>query len=508
MKYKSFVWSGAIILIVGLVAYSNTFKVPFVFDDRQSIMSNEAIRQVSFAPADLIGSTRSVTYFTFSLNYFFGRFNVVGYHLVNLGIHVSSAWAAGWLAYQLSRKTQTARQSRTVGLVVGLLFVSHPVQTQAITYLVQRLASLTTLFYLLALISYVHWRQGKRAIGWAGLSLLITVLAMHSKESAVTLPVAILGMEWMLFSKSWRRLIGRLPSLVPWLATGLIIPLSLLGAHGWLFGAGSFSDFIGGISLQTISQASTMNPIVSRTSYALTQLPVLVTYMRLLLWPVNQQIDYWFPAVDSLFDVRVIAALVIVAGVLFFGWWLARQGRKLAAFGIGFFFLTLLPESSFFPLSDIIFEHRLYLPFLGFALLVGDLTWPQLTTRAGGMKRGGLILMLLVLATLMMATYRRNTVWQSEITLWYDAASKAPQNARAHLNLSSAYMAAGNLTLAQEAVEAAQQANPNFPGIEYKLGVIAQRQGNRVAAAQYFERAMTRGGPFAVEARVQLEQMK
>ncbi|MCJ7748117.1 MAG: hypothetical protein MUP27_10260, partial [Desulfobacterales bacterium] len=173
-KWQSFPFHHliAVALIVGvaLVAYSNTFYVPFQFDDRPNIMSNPNI-QIKVFTWDrlerLIKNTykesiRVFSYFTLALNYYFGEFNVFGYHLVNFIIHVASGiFLYGFLilTFRLpSLKEKYGPISYKVALFTGLIFISHPIQTQSVTYIVQRMASMAGMFYLLSMVLYIKGR--------------------------------------------------------------------------------------------------------------------------------------------------------------------------------------------------------------------------------------------------------------------------------------------------------------------------------------------------------------
>ncbi|MHB8709188.1 MAG: hypothetical protein ACYC9I_09960, partial [Desulfuromonadales bacterium] len=249
-----------ILLIVGLgiLAYSNSFGVPFVLDDLESIVQNEAIRSLgNFLPGGAgldFHFRRWVAYFSFALNYRFGGLGVTGYHLVNLVVHLGTAA----LVYALVRLTfrtpvlagsRLSPQAGIVALLAALFFVVHPVQTQAVTYIVQRLTSLCTFFYLLSLVLYAWGRLrmeeslGRDTTGngtgqppvpsprsplfwlpFAG-SLLAAVLAMFTKEIAFTLPLAALLFEFSFFRGEHRK---RLLLLLPLLLTLAIIPMLVL----------------------------------------------------------------------------------------------------------------------------------------------------------------------------------------------------------------------------------------------------------------------------------------
>lgn len=455
-----------LILVLGTLAYANTFGVPFVLDDLESITRNDIIRDLgNYLPG---GSgydflfRRWVGYFTLALNYHAGGLDVGGYHLFNLVVHLSAAL----LLYVLLRLTfrtpflhgsQLAPRADTVALLGALFFLVHPVQTQAVTYTVQRLTSLCTLFYLLALVLYVAARlslsppaqestitPGLTSKRWRlplllGGSVLAALLAMHTKEIAFTLPIAALLYEGCFFRGAWQ---PRALMLLPLLLTLAIIPVLVLTG-------GELSP--DHVLLQTRTD-------IPRLHYLLTQLPVIVTYLRLLVLPIGQNLDYDYPLYTTFLTPPVflsallLTAIGALAGYLFLasrpGPAASRQpsdpALRLIAFGVAWFFLTLAVESSLVPLADVIFEHRLYLPSIGlFAALAVAV---RLATRKSAGWPGGRLPILaaaLVIVILTVATWQRNQIWQSEIRLWQDVVKKSPGKARPWYNLGTHLTDAG-----------------------------------------------------------------
>ena len=381
--------SGLTILLaflLGSVLYANTFEAGFYFDSLKGIQDNIHIR----SPLNLRSlwqhyPIRFFTYLSFALNYHFGKLEVFGYHVVNVTIHVLNGFLVWGLAY-LTLKTPAmagagglARHKEWIALASALLFVAHPIQTQAVTYIVQRYTSLATLFYLLSLVMYLQARllnqrretSGPRRVP-SGLcylvALLSAVLAMITKEISFTLPVILVLYEllfWGSFLRKsravdWKRLAG----LVPFLGTLAIIPWALLREADK-----SPGDMIGGLG--ALSQET---EAISRGDYLLTQFRVLVTYLRLLFLPVNQNLDYDYPISRS-FDFPVVFSLLLLSLILGMAVYLlslsrqpGRSGLRVLAFGVFWFFITLSVESSVIPIRDVIYEHRLYLPSVGVVL--------------------------------------------------------------------------------------------------------------------------------------------
>jgi hypothetical protein len=284
-----------LILICILFAYSSTYDVPFILDDVRNIVKNPKIRDLSyFFEIDALRPSRYLGFLTFALNFHVHGLDVVGYHAVNLTIHIINALLVYALVL-LTLKTPWLRDRFGTNHLIpylplgaGLLFAVHPLQTQAVTYIVQRFASLATLFYLGSLVLYSRARLAQTkgpSIAWYVGSVLCAVCAMKTKEIAFTLPVMIVLYELFFFRG---KLVKRFMVLVPLLLTMLIIPLSILGVDRPL------GEIIGDIGDATQAQST-----LSRWEYLATQGRVIMTYLRLVVLPVNQNLDYDYPVSRS-----------------------------------------------------------------------------------------------------------------------------------------------------------------------------------------------------------------
>src|SRR5574341_571468 len=224
----------AAVALIGLAAYANAFGGAFVFDDKPQIRDNLALRDLGALVSwngFLRFPQRWVAQVTFALNQWIGGLAPVGYHAVNVAIHLANALLVHALIVLAFRTPRLARSTlaphaRAIAFVAAALFVTHPIQTQAVTYVVQRMTSLAALFYLAAVVLYLRWRLGAasgnragRAAGYASV-LAAIVLAMLTKEIALTLPFAIALVELSLLEPARRDLFA----LVPILVTLTIVP--------------------------------------------------------------------------------------------------------------------------------------------------------------------------------------------------------------------------------------------------------------------------------------------
>ncbi len=483
----------ALLFAVGLAAYWNTFDTPFQWDEKPLIEENPIVRDLGYfaSPSSAKGlphhgalTRRYVGFLSFALNYRLHGLDVTGYHVVNLSIHLLNA-ALLYAIVLLSFKTPALRDAllgKTAGrvaLFASLLFVAHPVQTEAVTYIFQRLASLAAFFSLLSLAAYLRSRLAAGARGRWGfmaLSVLAAVLAMKTKENAFTLPLAIALYEFLFFTgpKGPRAL-----RLVPILLTLIIIPLSLTGHGGH------------GLASATRGYAA-----YGRGEYLLTQFPVIVLYLRLLFLPVNQNVDHHFPLYGSFSAPDVAASFGLLCLILAAAVYMLYRSRRLpdlrlAAAGIFWFFLALSVESSVIPLPMLVNEYRLYLPSAGafWAVSTGAFL---LAERIGSKRARGFALLTLALIPLVLAsaTHARNRVWQSKIRLWEDVAGKSPLNERAHYNLANSYLSEGLMEKAVEHYEIALQLNPEHESSHNNLGIAFQEQGDYQKAIEHFDAAV------------------
>jgi tetratricopeptide (TPR) repeat protein len=495
---------GLTLLVVAI--YSNSFSVPFQFDDKPNIVDKPLIKQLSNFLT--FSGSRYVGFLTFALNYHVGRLNPFGYHLVNLLIHLINGGLVALLVLLLCRvadrpplaadaaaaSTSAPQTASWIALTTAALFLVHPVQTEAVTYIVQRFASLAALFYLLTVICYLRWRispAARQRYLWYGAALLSTVLAMKTKENTFTLPFMLLLVECVFFGLPTRR---RWLSLLPFLLTLAIIPLSLHMVHL------SLHDTLGNGKTRFASDITD----ISRPDYLFTQFRVIVTYLRLLILPIHQNLDYDYPVYHSLFQLPVflsfLALLGLGGGAL---WLLLRKAAssttedpitspiiKLAAFGVLWFFLTLSIESSIIPIRDVIYEHRLYLPSVGLFLAASALLFGRAERRR--LWVGAAVgLVVLVLAV---ATYERNTIWQSEQSLWQDVVRKSPRKARGHSNLGASFADQEQWTEALGEYQIALTLHPNqetFTAIQTNLGNAYTSLGRLDAAQQAYTAAIS-----------------
>lgn len=424
--------------------YSNTFEASWHLDDYPNIVRNTRLQVDDFSFDALSGSVRHpsngniwrpVAYLTFAVNRHFGHLNVFGYHLVNLFIHILVACllysTVLWLYRSPALQNWNGKEVHFIALLAAGLWAANPIQTQAVTYIVQRMASLACLFYLLSLNLYVRGRLSRKRrlshVYYGGCALSF-ILGLGSKENAIMLPAALLLTEALFFQdlrlKDVQKRLGRIGAVI-----GLVI-----GVTGvLLFMQGRLPNLLvpqGGFDYSPLQRL-------------LTQPRVLLFYIGQIFYPVPTRLSivHEFEISTSLFSPwSTLPALVVIGGLIGFGLIQARK-RPILSFAILFFFLNHLIESTVLPL-ELIFEHRNYLPSL-FAFVPVAAGVQRILDRYRDQKhpffRIGAAFVTLLLIGLGTSTYIRNFAWSTERSLWTDAHRKAPGSARPLNNLAWGY---------------------------------------------------------------------
>ena len=472
-------WPAQLVLlaVATLAVYAHTLSVPFYLDDYSSIRDNSLIYHwQGFEALRRFGPLRVLCYLTFALTYKLAHFQPPLYHAGNIKIHLLAGFAVFGLARGLLRTPRLAPRVRPLvrtwlPAFAAALFLLHPLQTQAVTYTVQRLASMAALFYIAALAAYVQARlaaAGPARALWVAACVACAAAALFTKENTATLPLAFLLVEATLFEHPrgrWAALAG-----VALAELALVWVIAALA-----FGRNPFSP-------AALAGLTSQSPGIPRLAYFATQMPVLWTYLRLFLWPAGLHLDYAVTLERGFTSVPV--ALALAGHLVLIGLALALARRQpLISFGILFYYLAHAVESSVIPIPELAFEHRTYLPDLGLCLVAGWLL-VALASRAWG-GRAVAVTAAALLVTLGGLTARRNELWRDPVAFWRDNVRLAPAKARAWGNLGKALLEAGQPEPAANALREAlrlQQA-----GIGSASGA-AMDAVNLVAALQMLKR--------------------
>ena len=475
-------WAGllcaAALAAAAVAAYSQTFAVPLLYDDTPTIAGNPTIRhweRVLAPPNDTTAGGRPVLNLSLAINYALGGTSVWGYHALNLSIHV----AAGLALFGIIRRTRAKGEGRAalaVAFSTSLLWLLHPLQTEAVTYIVQRAESLMGLFYLLTLYGFIRGAQaaGRSAPLWFGLCVACCAMGMGTKEVMASAPLVVLLYDRTFvagsFKEAFRR---RLRVHAALAATWLLLAFLVISSHGRGGTAGSGAG-------------------VEAWRYGLTQFQAIARYLRLCFWPHPLVFDYGTTLARPSLGLLARASLVILLMATTL-WALVR--RPAAGFLGACFFAILAPSSSIVPVAtETMAEHRMYLPLAAVLALCVCLVHRR-------MGRAAVPLCLVLAAALAVATWRRNEAYQDAVTLWKDTAASCPGNERAHANLGAAWLEVpGHERDAVGEYEEALRLAPGDAQIRNDLGSIFLRLPGRRgdAIAQYEEALRLRPGYFEV----------
>ncbi len=419
------------LILLGCLIYSNSFSGEFVCDDFGSILAHkDALAGFHLGKLWSAYDTRIVGGLSFAFNYALGGVNVPGYHIVNLLIHILNAILVYHLVLQMLT-SPVMRQSRLTPLrdetafFSSLIFLAHPLQTQAVSYIVQRYISLATLFFLAALICYGRARRDGKIRDYAAAGLLALV-SMATKEAVCILPLVIVIYDLVFWGggkgDKRRRLVI--------LSGGVILAVTVL----LLARAREEQKLFVLLDAPAVPNA---------WHYFLTELNVLRTYLRMLVWPYPQSHSYDYALRWSLFDAGTVFSIGLLAALSVFAVWLLRRGNRVLGFGIVWYFVTILPQVVFVVMygkygAGFMYDHWQYLPLAGFSFFL-----------AGGAgyllkdERPRRMVLIAVVTVFCVLTFQRNRVWRTEVSLWEDVVRHNPKTLLNHFALGRAYQNKG-----------------------------------------------------------------
>ncbi|MBI3312696.1 MAG: tetratricopeptide repeat protein [Candidatus Omnitrophica bacterium] len=486
-----------LLAVFGFLAYQNSFSVPFIFDDRSIILTGNDFIHRPPVWSQGIWLKRSLTNLTFALNYFLHGETLWGYHFVNLMIHICNSF----LIFEIVRKTLStvilphkgtaltshklsneshglrpkAEESRNeilryaqddvLAFSTALLWLVHPLATQAVTYTVQRQESLMGFFYLATLYSFIRSEEGNHSWGWKISAVLSCILGQMSKEIMATAPLMILAYDRLFISGSFMRAVknkiifyGALFSSWYMLFTGL--PLTASESMGFAMG-------------------------ISPWEYLRTQPGVILHYLKLSIVPFPLCFDYLWPVAVDLED--ILLPSTVVGSLAMASLW-AFWKKNPASFCGVWFFLILAPTSSIFPLLDLAAEHRMYLPLAGLVSFTVAAFYRLFQTR---IKPVFFLIPVFTLAGLLTAmTWARNQDYKNEEMIWKDVLRQRPENYRAHYNLATYYREHDK---DQEAIPYFVNAiglKPSYADAQNSLGSVMHRHGQIEIARNHYRMAL------------------
>ena len=493
--------SPALFLIVVLLtffAYARSLHGPLILDDISHINSSKLEHITRYFSL----SSRSVAMASFALNYYLSGLNLVAFKITNIILHIFSAL----LVFYLTRLTlnlpsikdrygwsEDDRTPAFIALLTATLFLLHPIQTAAVSYMVQRMAVMAAMFSFAAMIMYVKGavNTGRKSLYFYACSVLFLILAIFSKENAVmVLPLLILYDFVFISSFRWGEFRKR------------FIPIAVLGvilgsAAAYYFHIGGFIGKIVTLSLNPYKPIGTfgwsgMDIYWTPVEFVLTELRIVSRYIFLLLFPLPSFMVFDYSNVypvskDLLHPVTTLFSLCFLLLMFFCA---VRYIKKfpLISFGIIWYLVTISLESFIAIGLDPYFEHRNYLPSYGIFLALPSLL-VYVDKTAVRVKEGTVVLVLaLVLSVL---TFIRNGVWGNGMLLWEDAMKKAPNSARAHISLGFEYASRGLQDQAIEQYLIGLNLKPDVPTARYNLGNSYMAKGLMDKAIEQYRMAIS-----------------
>jgi Tfp pilus assembly protein PilF/ABC-type tungstate transport system substrate-binding protein len=473
----------SLLAVIVVLIYTPSLTTPYIFDDLSNIRDNPHIRIPALSLKNLAWAgfhspiaNRPVANISFALNYYIHGYNPVGFHVVNILIHI----ATGFFLYFLAKATLATPALKAgygrfgwIPFFTVFIWIVHPLQTQSVTYLVQRMNSLAAMFYILSMLLYARFRLTVTTRSkWLlfGGCVVSGLLAFGTKEISATLPGFIILYEWYFFqgsSRQWRR-----SHLLILLGAGLVIVLISLA----YFKNAPIARILSSYNHRDFT-------LVERV---LTEFRVVIFYISLLIWPRPSRLnlDHDFALSYSLTDpITTLLAFLVILALIILAVLTARR-NPLLSFGILWFFGNLVIESSVIGL-ELVFEHRNYLPsMLAIMALVA------LVFRYSKPVWLAVIPLCIAGTVFTVWTFERNRVWADEITLYQDCAAKSPAKARAQNNLGVAFIRHGRLAEAVAQFHKALALKPDYGDAHYNLGSVMARQGNLEQAIYQFKESL------------------
>lgn len=427
-QYRPGVAASALLAAAAVVAYAGSFQGAFQFDDYRVIVGSAQAHTLEAWLGGLHDGLRPLLKLSYLANWTAGA-GLFGFHLFNLLVHFANGCLVYVLARQFGERVAPWRDWQWPALAAALLFIVHPVHSEAVTYVSGRSSSLMTLFYLSALSAYARAGAAGGHGRYTLLSLGLFALALLVKESAVVFPLALLAWEWAARSPR-RAIVARQWPF--WLLSALGAAVLVLHPRYWA------------IIWESLRALSLHDGF-------LTQLHGAAILLGQLLWPAQLNIDPDFSPVREVAavwpELACFLALLVTA-------WRCRDARPWVSLGIAWAMLHLMVLNTVFVRADLVNERQLYWADWGlFLVLAAEIERRVAKTWAWA------ILLALVFA-LTWVTIERNHVYRSEIALWEDTVAKSPAKARAHNNLGYAYQLAGRHDEAERAYVRALRLDP------------------------------------------------
>lgn len=461
---KHIVLSVILIVILGFAAYGSSLNGDFVWDDVGLIKNNEYIKDWSHIDVifggDMIVEGKKWNFYrplqlvTYMIDYSLWQLDVRGYHLTNILLHIAAALCVYWFILELFK-------NNFLSLLTGALFVVHPVHTEAVAYISGRADSLVLLFMLLCFILYIKSSSSKN-FGALILLLLMYTAALLSKEFGMILPVLLLFYHYC-FRKALK-----------------IKELVLLSIPTLIY-------FIVRVNISGVLSSD-----VIYTTTVFERLPgffmAITNYIRLLLLPFDLHMEYGSKLV-SWGNPKVIVGAVILFASLIYSF-RKRKSDQLIFFSVAWFYITLLPVSNLFPINAYMAEHWLYIPSIGFFLILAKAIHVGATGWSPLLSKSSYVLVICLLCFYSVLTARQNGYWKDSITFYERTIQYAPDSSKIYNNLGRDYLVEGRMNEAIDAFKKSIEIKPESARAHYNLGNAYKTIGDNEKAITLYKKAI------------------
>ncbi|HKQ48928.1 MAG TPA: tetratricopeptide repeat protein [Phycisphaerae bacterium] len=483
-------WAALLLVLAVAAAYANSFDGVMLLDDRY-IEKTPALGEPGLW-TEIRRSSRPLVDLSFAINKAIGGLEPFGYHVFNLLVHLAATLALfgvvrrSLVAPEVSGEGIPAEggcergfshQQTAIAFAIAVLWAMHPLQTQSVTYISQRAESMMGLFYLLTLYGVARAAGGQAAHAWSIAAVVACAMGMLSKPVMVTAPVMAVLYDRAFWAESWRQVFRR-----RWrLHVGLAATWMVLVLTGVVRGLASTNGGEVGFGVATATPLQ----------YLFTQFEVIRHYLRLAMWPSGLCLDHQWPVAQTFAEVAGASMFVMALVVLTV---IACIRRPADGFVGVLFFGVLLPTSSFVPIKDVIFEHRMYLSLASVAavaVLGGGWLVRRIVGDAARSRQIGAAIVIVVALALGVRTHLRNRDYASAGRMWAGIVARYPQSARALNNLGAAYLDDGKLEEAERHYRRAVAAAPTMYEARYNLGHVLMLLGRGDEAIEHLSIAAT-----------------
>jgi tetratricopeptide (TPR) repeat protein len=419
-KNKYYVLSG--ILLLTIIIYLKSLPYPFHFDDVVFIEGNaNIIENPNLAHIFETYKLRTVAFTSFAVNQMINGENPLGFRIINIIIHLINTALVFQILINITSINKfkifnNNKEKILFSIIISGIFALHPIQTQSIVYIYQRLASLAALFYLSSIFFFLKFKmssESKKRNQYLISMIISIVLGMFTKENFYSIPLMLITINIFFFNSYLKQQIKYLVPFIILIVSGSAYLLSSdvlfrMGYTGYYYTGEQITSF----------------------NYLMSQFSVLLKYFKLLIIPMGQNIDHDHFLATSFFDMKVILPLILHILIVSFAIF-KYKSNKLFTFGIFWFYVSIAIESSIIPIHDLVFEHRLYMPMIGFFISTFALFFEFIKS-----KKIIRYVSIAMITMFSLVTFFRIGIWRTNESLWEDSFKKSPNKVRPYKNVA------------------------------------------------------------------------